>query len=314
MRVCLMIEGQEDVTWEDWVALAEACEEHGVEALFRSDHYLSVEGSTERGSLDAWATLAALAAITRALRLGTLVSPATFRHPSQLAKVVTTVDHVSRGRVELGMGTGWLEAEHRAYGFEFPPLADRLANLEEQLEVITRAWAQGPSSFEGRRYSVGEVDVLPKPIQKPRPNLILGGSGGPRSLGLAARFSDEYNSVFKTATECAAIRRDLDDACRDAGRDSIPLSVMTGWLVGEDRSELLDRAGRLAEQRGESGGADSFLSRLPESWIVGTLDEAVERLHALAGQGVERVMLQHLLHRDLGAVEQIGRRVAPAVA
>jgi F420-dependent oxidoreductase-like protein len=314
MRVCLMIEGQEDVTWEDWVALAEACEEHGVEALFRSDHYLSVEGITERGSLDAWATLAALAALTRALRLGTLVSPATFRHPSQLAKVVTTVDHVSRGRVELGMGSGWLEAEHRAYGFEFPPLADRLANLEEQLEVVTRAWARGPSSFEGRRYSVDEVDALPKPIQEPRPNLILGGSGGPRSLALAARFADEYNSVFKTAAECAEIGRDLDDACRDAGRDPIPLSLMTGWLVGEDGSELLDRAGRLAEQRGESGGAESFLASLPESWIVGTLDEAVERLRVLAAQGVERVMLQHLLHRDLGAVEQIGRRVAPAVA
>jgi F420-dependent oxidoreductase-like protein len=314
MRVCLMIEGQEDVTWEDWVALAEACEEHGVEALFRSDHYLSVERITERGSLDAWATLAALAALTRALRLGTLVSPATFRHPSQLAKVVTTVDHVSHGRVELGMGSGWLEAEHRAYGFEFPPLADRLANLEEQLEVVTRAWARGPSSFEGRRYSVDEVDALPKPIQEPRPNLILGGSGGPRSLALAARFADEYNSVFKTAAECAEIGRDLDDACRDAGRDPIPLSLMTGWLVGEDGSELLDRAGRLAEQRGESGGAESFLASLPESWIVGTLDEAVERLRVLAAQGVERVMLQHLLHRDLGAVEQIGRRVAPAVA
>jgi alkanesulfonate monooxygenase SsuD/methylene tetrahydromethanopterin reductase-like flavin-dependent oxidoreductase (luciferase family) len=115
MRLCLMIEGQEDVTWEDWVAVARACEEHGVETLFRSDHYLSVEGRGEHGSLDAWATVNALAAVTTTLRLGTLVSPATFRHPSELAKVVTTADHVSGGRVELGMGTGWLEAEHDAY-------------------------------------------------------------------------------------------------------------------------------------------------------------------------------------------------------
>src|SRR4030088_789434 len=126
MRMGLMIEGQEGVSWEDWQALAGACEENGVEALSRSDHYLSVEGRADRGSLDAWATLSALAAITSTVRLGTLVSPATFRHPSQLAKVVVTADHVSGGRVELGMGTGWLEAEHAAYGFPFPPFPERL--------------------------------------------------------------------------------------------------------------------------------------------------------------------------------------------
>src|ERR1700712_281016 len=129
MRVCLMIEGQEDVTWEQWVALAEACERSGIETLFRSDHYLSVEGEHGRGSLDAWATLNALAAITTKLRLGTLVSPATFRHPSVLAKTVVTADHVSGGRVELGLGAGWLEAEHRAYGFPFGPTKTRMDGL-----------------------------------------------------------------------------------------------------------------------------------------------------------------------------------------
>src|SRR3954452_25604889 len=143
MRVSLMIEGQEGVTWEDWQALAGACEEHGVEALFRSDHYLSVEGHADRGALDAWATLAALAAVTSTVRLGTLVSPATFRHPSELAKVVATADHVSGGRVELGLGTGWLEAEHRAYGFPFPPLGERMERLDEQLAVVTGEWADG---------------------------------------------------------------------------------------------------------------------------------------------------------------------------
>jgi F420-dependent oxidoreductase-like protein len=314
MRLCLMIEGQEDVTWDDWQALAGGCEEHGVEALFRSDHYLSVEGRMALGSLDAWATLAALAAITTTVRLGTLVSPATFRHPSQLAKVAATVDHVSGGRVEVGMGTGWLEAEHRAYGFPFPPLAERLATLEEQLEVVTREWVDGPFSFEGRRYRIEELDALPKPVQRPRPNLILGGSGGPRSLALGARFADEYNVAFKTAEECAAIRRELDEVCRSEGRDPIPFSLMTTWLVGEDRAELLDRAGRLAETRGAAAGAESFLAYVPDSWLVGTLDEATERLRELAGAGVERVMLQHLLHQDLDAVAQIGRRVAPAVA
>jgi F420-dependent oxidoreductase-like protein len=314
VRVALMIEGQEDVTWEDWRGLAGACEDHGVESLFRSDHYLSVTGRGERGSLDAWATIAALATITSTVRLGTLVSPATFRHPSQLAKVVTTADQISGGRVEIGMGSGWLEAEHAAHGFPFPPVAERLAMLEEQLGVVTRHWADGPSSFDGSRYTIRDLDALPKPIQRPRPNLILGGGGGPRSIALAARFADEYNTVFRTAVECADLRRELDGACRRAGRDPIPLSLMTGWLVGEDRAELLDRAGRLAEWQGANGDVEAYLASLPETWIVGTLDEASMRLRELAAAGVERVMLQHLLHRDLGAVEQIGRRVASAVA
>jgi F420-dependent oxidoreductase-like protein len=271
-----MIEGQEDVTWDDWLALARACEESGVETLFRSDHYLSVMGEGDRGSLDAWATIAALAAVTSTVRLGTLVSPATFRHPSELAKVVVTADHVSGGRVELGMGTGWLEAEHEAYGFPFPPMAERMAMLEEQLQLVAGQWADGPLSLDGRHYAVRDLNALPKPVQRPRPNLIVGGRGGPRSLALAARFADEYNTVMKTADECREIRRELDEACRDEDREPIPLSLMTG--------------------------------------LDGTPDELVSRLRELADAGVERVMLQHLAHRDLDAVEMIGRRLAPALA
>jgi F420-dependent oxidoreductase-like protein len=314
VRLGLMIEGQEDVTWEDWRALARACEEHGVEALFRSDHYLSVEGRGERGSLDAWATIAALAALTSTVRLGTLVSPATFRHPSELAKVVVSADHVSGGRVELGMGTGWLKAEHQAYGFPFPSLAERMSVLEEQLQLLAGEWAEGSFSFDGRHYAVRELDALPKPVQRPRPNLILGGRGGPRSLALAARFADEYNTVNKTAVECGEIRRELDSACRREGRDPIPLSLMTGWLAGEDHAELLERAARLADWRGQQGGGESLLRSVPENWLVGTPVEVTARLRELAAAGVERVMLQQLLHRDLGAVELIGRRLAPAVA
>jgi F420-dependent oxidoreductase-like protein len=314
MRLCLMIEGQEDVTWEDWVGVAKACEEHGVETLFRSDHYLSVEGRGEHGSLDAWATVNALAAVTTTLRLGTLVSPATFRHPSELAKVVTTADHVSGGRVELGMGTGWLEAEHDAYGFPFPPLRERVERLAEQLELVSQQWGDGPISFDGRYYSVRDLDALPKPIQRPRPPLILGGRGGSRSLVLGARFADEYNSPFRTVAECAALRAALDLACRDQGRDPIPLSLMTGWLVGEDRAELLDRAGRLARRRGHDGDAESFLASLPDAWITGTAEQAAEQLRELEAAGVERVMAQHLLHRDLDAIALLGRHVAPSVA
>jgi alkanesulfonate monooxygenase SsuD/methylene tetrahydromethanopterin reductase-like flavin-dependent oxidoreductase (luciferase family) len=308
-----MIEGQEDVTWADWLALAHACEEHGVEAMFRSDHYLSVDGRGGRGSLDAWATIAALAAVTSTVRLGTLVSPATFRHPSELAKVVASADHISGGRVELGMGTGWLEAEHEAYGFPFPGLAERMSLLEQQLHVVAGEWADGPFSFDGSHYTV-RVDALPKPVQRPRPNLIVGGRGGARSLAVAARWADEYNTILKTAAECRITRVDLDAACRRAGRDPMPLSLMTGWLPGEDRAEILERAARLAEWRGHDGGGESLLRSLPEHWLVGTPDEIASRLRELADAGVERVMVQHLLHRDLDAVGLLGRKLAPAVA
>jgi F420-dependent oxidoreductase-like protein len=307
MRICLMIEGQEDVTWDDWRALADACERHGVEALFRSDHYLSVVEREQLGSLDAWATIAALAAVTTTVRLGTMVSPATFRHPSELAKVVTTADHVSGGRVELGMGTGWLEREHEAYGFPFPPLGERMQMLEEQLHVVTGEWADGTFSFDGRHYAIRNVNALPKPVQRPRPNLILGGQGGKRSLALAARHVDEYNTVYKNLDEVRAIRSGLDAACEAAGRDPLPLSLMTLWLVGDDRAELLERAARLAEWRGHEGDAESFLATAPDSWIVGVRDEAAAQLDELSAAGVERVMAQHLLHRDLDAIALIGQ-------
>jgi alkanesulfonate monooxygenase SsuD/methylene tetrahydromethanopterin reductase-like flavin-dependent oxidoreductase (luciferase family) len=296
-----MIEGQEDVTWEDWRALAGACEEHGIEALFRSDHYLSVFGVAGRGSLDAWATINALAAVTSTVRLGTLVSPATFRHPAELAKVAVTADHVSGGRVELGLGTGWNEAEHEAYGFPFPPMGERMRELERQLQVVASHWSDdGPAR--------------PTPVQKPRPNLIVGGRGGPRSVRMAARYADEYNTVNKTAEECAAIRAQLDEECEAAGREPIPLSLMTTWLAGEDEAELHDRAARLAEWQGRDGGGEALLGELRASAIAGTVAENLERLSELSDAGVERVMLQQLLHRDLGAVELIGRRVAPAIA
>src|SRR5215210_5033442 len=164
MRFPVMIEGQEDVTWEDWVALAEACERLGFEALLRSDHYASVEVAQPRGSLDAWGTVCGLAAMTSTLRLGTLVSPATFRHPSVLAKLVVTADHISGGRVELGIGTGWLEREHRAYGFPFPPLGVRMDMLAEQLEILSGSFADGSFSFAGEHWSIDGLDALPKPV------------------------------------------------------------------------------------------------------------------------------------------------------
>src|SRR3954451_6242259 len=187
MRVCLMIEGQEDVTWDQWRALAVACEENGFEGLFRSDHYLSVEGRTERGSLDAWTTLGAVAAVTSRIKLGTLVSPASFRHPSVLAKSAVTVDHVSGGRVELGLGAGWNELEHASYGFPFTDLRTRMDVMAEQAEIIARSLEGEPFSFQGEHYTVENLDALPKPWQRPPRPLSRGVPGRPRGLPLRAR-------------------------------------------------------------------------------------------------------------------------------
>lgn len=301
-----MIEGQEDVSWDDWRALAAGCERHGIGTLFRSDHYLSVSGFDRRGSLDAWATIAALAAVTSTVRFGTMVSPVTFRHPSELAKSVVTADHVSGGRVELALGTGWLEAEHRAYGFPFPPLGERFGMLTEQIEIVHRQWTEGPFDFSGAHYAIEGLDAQPKPVQSPHPPLLLGGQGGPKALALAARWADEYNTVYKPLDVVREMRGNLDAACAAQGRDPIPLSLMTGWLVADDRAELVDRAARLAEWQGQEADGEAFLASVDPSWIVGTADEAAEQLDALRAVGVERVLAQHLPHTDVDALALVG--------
>jgi F420-dependent oxidoreductase-like protein len=310
MRVCLMIEGQEDVTWEQWLALAGACEEHGLEALFRSDHYESVMGMRERGSLDAWTTLAALAARTGRIRLGTLVSPATFRHPSVLAKSVVTVDHVSGGRVELGLGAGWHEAEHRSYGFEFPPTPVRMERLAEQLEIVTRSWTEDAFSFQGRHYQVQDLRALPKPVQR-RPTLLVGGAAGPRSLALAARYADEYNTTGVPPEELPERRRRLVEAWRDAGRDpeTARFSLMTTGVVGRDRAEVNERVRRVLAVTGRDASVDEVVEARP-NWVHGTVDQVAERLRELEEAGVSRVMLQHLDHADTDMVAVLGEVAA----
>ena len=304
MRVCLMIEGQESVTWENWLALAEACEESPIEALFRSDHYLSVMGSADRGSLDAWATIAGLAAVTSDLKMGTLVSPATFRHPSVLAKNVVTADHISGGgRIELGMGTGWLEDEHVAYGFPFPPLGERFELLEEQIEIVRRQWDEDPLDFEGRHYRV-RGNALPKPLSPP--NLIVGGRAKPRSLRLAARWADEYNLVMMTAQECAEAVPLVREAWQAVGRPAPVISLMTSCIIGSDELDLLDRAHATAEVRGDDAtDPEAYLEAERPNSLVGTVAEIREQLAELERIGVQRVMLQYLTFRDLDGVGYI---------
>jgi alkanesulfonate monooxygenase SsuD/methylene tetrahydromethanopterin reductase-like flavin-dependent oxidoreductase (luciferase family) len=277
MRINLMIEGQEGVTWEQWIALAEAAEDAGLEGLFRSDHYRSMGNDDHAGSLDAWTVLAGLAARTQRLRLGTMVSPVTFRPASVLAKSVTTVDHISSGRVELGMGAGWFEAEHVTYGFDFKTTRERLDELDRQLEEIVRQWTTAE-------------DVWPKPVQQPRPPIIVGGTAKPRTVRAAVRWADEYNTVFPTVDEARERKQVLDDAAREAGRDPLRYSMMIGCVVGRNHEEL--------ERRLERHQNPPPLS--------GTVDQVVDKLRGYEQAGVERAMLQHLMHDDVEMVSLLG--------
>jgi len=316
VRIALMIEGQEGVSWDGWLALASACEEHGVEALFRSDHYLSSAAPFERQALDAWTTLGALAATTTRLRLGTLVSPVTFRHPSVLARAAATVDHVSGGRVEVGMGGGWMEAEHSAFGFPFPSTRERMEMLAEQIEIVHGQWTEERFSFEGAHYRLADSPALPKPVQRPHPRLIVGGSGGRGTVTPAVRFADEYNTLLASMDDCRERRRILDEACEREGRDpaSLSMSLMIGVLIGADDAEVRAHAERLASRGYGGGDADGLVARHRERSVYGTPEQAAERLRELEAAGVERVMLQHLAHDDLDTVALIGRELGPLVA
>ncbi|HEV7134642.1 MAG TPA: TIGR03560 family F420-dependent LLM class oxidoreductase [Gaiellaceae bacterium] len=316
MRVALMIEGQEGVTWEHWCALADACEEHGVETLFRSDHYISQADEDANVAHDAWTTIAGLAARTTTLRLGTLVSPATFRLPALLANAAATADHISGGRIELGLGAGWMEREHRAFGFPFPETSVRLAMFAEQLEILHRLWTEPLVDFHGAHYTLEDAPGLPKPVQQPHPPILVGGSGTRGTADPAARFADEYNTPFASVDEFAAIRANVVAACERAGRDpeTMRFSLMTSCVIGATRDEALDRARQLYERRARDESFETWLAGLSERALVGSVDEVASRLHDYERAGCGRVMLQHLLHTDLDPVRLIGESLAPAVS
>jgi F420-dependent oxidoreductase-like protein len=309
VRLALMIEGLEGVTWDDWAALAVACEQHGVEALFRSDHYISGFDET-RPALDAWSTLAGLAARTTRLQLGTLVSPATFRHPSVLARNAATADEIAGGRVTVGLGAGWMEREHEAYGFEFGSARERVARFGEQLEIVHDLFRKDNVDFDGAYYTLEQAPGLKRP-QLP---ILVGGSAKPGTIEPAVRFADEYNTFFATTDAIRARRRALDEACERVGRDPATLrySLMAPLVVGRDEREVQEAARRIGARFGRD--PEQVLERYGEFGPVGTVERVVERLKQIEAIGYERVMLQHLAHRDLDTVALIGRELAPAVA
>jgi alkanesulfonate monooxygenase SsuD/methylene tetrahydromethanopterin reductase-like flavin-dependent oxidoreductase (luciferase family) len=319
MRLAVMLEPQFGLTYEQQLTVARDAERLGFDALFRSDHYGADTGGPEPGSTDAWAVLAGLARETRSIRLGVLVTPVTFRPAGNLAKVVATVVEMAgaRGdlpRIELGMGTGWMESEHRAHGFPFEDVATRFRRLEEHLRIVRGLWDPDaePFSFAGEFERLEGSHFAPRP--DPPPRLLVGGKGPRRTPALAARYADEWNTMMVPPERCAELRQALDDACAEQRHEPIPLSLMTPALVGRTHAEVRDRAARLVTQLGSPRSPDEHLARVAEIGVAGTPDEAVARLEAYAVAGVDRVMLQHLLVDDAEMLELVAEEVMPHVA
>ena len=313
MRFCLMLEGQEGPTWEQWLAVAQTAERVGFEALFSSDHYREFEPGG--GSHDAWTILAGLGARTESLRLGTLVSPVTFRHPSVLAKVGTTVDRISNGRVEIGIGAGWFGDEHVAYGFPFPPDGVRMEMFEEQLEIVHGLFSHETFSFEGKHYTLRECRFEHRPVQRPHPPIVVGGKGGPRLARSIARFADEFNTVGGTPEDVggrfANVRRALEDLGRDPSE--VTMSFMTWFFVGEDEDAVRDRVASAHPREAADGSLDEVIADLERDNFVGTPERVAERLSEYAAAGVQRVMLNHSLFDDTRSIELLAAEVFPRV-
>ncbi|MBN6055278.1 LLM class F420-dependent oxidoreductase [Nonomuraea sp. RK-328] len=302
MKLRIFTEPQEAATYDDLLAVAQATERLGFDAFFRSDHYLRISaGDPGPGSTDAWIMLAGLARETSRIRLGTLVSPATFRLPGPLAISVAQVDQMSGGRVELGLGTGWYDREHAAYGIPFPPGNERFGRFEEQLEIIRGLWtSDGPYSFEGAYYRLVDSPALPKPVQRPGPPVIIGGIGAKRTPRLAATYADEYNVPFHTPEETGAAFDRVRRAAGELGR-TLVLSAAQTVCVGRDQAELERRAAAIG-----TGLAD-----LRRNGLAGTPAEVVDKLGRLGELGAERVYLQLMDLTDADHLELIAAEVLP---
>ena len=310
MRFALMIEPQQGLSYAEQLAVVRRAEAAGFESFFRSDHYQSFPGPSGEPTTDAWAVLAGLARETSTITLGTLVSPVTFRRFGNLAKVVTTVDEMSGGRVEFGLGAGWNEPEHRQLGLPFPDIGERADMLEEQFAVLHGLWAEPDGwSFQGSHVTIQRAEFHPKPAAKPgrptlpngasRPRLLAGGEGSPRGLRIAARYADEFNLSSSSPAKAREIYAALAAACEAIGRDPTTMarSVMAGVLIGRDEVELSRRkSALLAEFGDESGGEDWFDAREPR-WILGTRDAARAMVEKFADAGAERIMLQDFVPR-----------------
>ena len=309
-----MSEPQQGLTYAEILALVRTAEEAGFEAYFRSDHYASFPGGSGKPTTDAWATLAGLARETTRINLGTLVSPVTFRQPGNLAKVAATVAEMAGGRLEVGLGAGWNEVEHRQHGLPFPDTHERFEMLEEQLAIMHGLWTQADGwSYEGRHWQVSEALFYPKPkatAGRRHPNIVIGGDGGPWMARLVAQYADEFNLTSGTLERIEPAYGRVRQACRDAGRDpdQVTYSMMTGVLVGRNEVDVKARVADLLVGFGQGSTADTqeWLDARRPRWVMGTPDQARAKVKELEAAGVQRLMLQDFVPRDLEMVKLLG--------
>jgi F420-dependent oxidoreductase-like protein len=319
MKLGVMLEGQEGLTWDLWRRIMVRVEELGFESLWRSDHFMSLVDS-KRDALETWVALTLTAAETTRLRFGSLVCPMTFRHPSLLARMAAAVDTLSGGRLVLGVGAGWNEHEHHAFGIPFPPLKERMHMLEEGIEVIRRLLGGGPAHFAGRYYQLDGAHPHPKPTQRPRIPLLIGTTGVERMLRIVARYADEWDAPGITSSTAYRARCErLAAYCRELNRDprAIRRCVSTAYLIGCDAEELRRRGEAMQHLipglAAHDPGAVPAVLRA-EGWLVGTPDQIIVQLQELANEGVQRVMFQHNDQTDFEALELLAHDVLPVVA
>jgi F420-dependent oxidoreductase-like protein len=299
MRLVIFTEPQQGATHDDQLRVARHAEELGFDGFFRSDHFLAFGGTGLPGPTDSWVTLGALAVQTSRIKLGTLVTSATFRYPGVLAISVAQVDQMSGGRVELGLGAGWFEAEHKAYGIPFPPVKERFDRLEEQLAIVTGLWTTPVGerfTFQGEHYQVEDSPALPKPVQDPGPPVIIGGRGARRTPALAARYAHEFNVPFAPVEETAQMYERVTEACKQEGRDQLPVfSAAQTIACGRTEAE----ARRRAEAIGQTPP------------LYGTPDQVVDQIGRFAELGANRLFLQILDMSDLDHLDVIASEIAP---
>jgi F420-dependent oxidoreductase-like protein len=315
---CIMTEPQEGGTYDEILALAQKTEALGFEGFFRSDHYMPVNSNIPPTavSTECWATLAGLARETKRLRLGTMISPMTFHYPGEFAKIVATIDQMSGGRIEVGMGGGWYGKEHAAYSLPFPDAKGRLDILEDTLEICTRLWSDGVGhSYQGRVFSITDSPGSPKPAQRPHPPIIIGGGGARRTPRLAAQFGDEFN-IFGGINTFNTRKQRLLDACAAHGRDpsTIKLTAACVTVVGTDEADLKRRVKIRLDFNNEKNDPGEWIAMMRgDGWLVGTVEQVAEQVRELKAAGAQRIYFQLVPLDDHGMLEIIANDVIPKV-
>lgn len=312
MRIGVMIEGQEGLTWERWFAIADRVQQLRLEGLWRSDHFFSLMGHPDRPALECWSALTALAQRTQQFSFGPLVSPMTFRHPALLARMAAAVDGLAPGRLVVGVGAGWNEAEHAAFGITLPSMPERFDRLEEGIAVMRALWRGGPVDFDGRYYTLRGATAYPRPVQQPAPPLLIGGDGEVRLLRIVAQYADEWNSHAPGPDAYRAKRSRLEDHCREVGRDAdqVARSWMGGVVIARTDAELQERAAWFHAFLPSLGRIplDHLLRQLRERhWLVGTPEQIEAQLREWSAAGVQRMMLQWYNLDDLEGLDLLAR-------